>query len=344
MLRRGPLPAGAIAGAFDISRPAVSRHLRVLRETGLVVDQPQGRERHYRLDVAPLAELDAWLAPFRHGWDAALDALATEVYRTRRERRERRTPPPAVARRSWSTNRSKPPPECRTRREPHEPEAHRPPAPHRRGPRPRAHAVVPRARSRTSGPASPSRSAPPGGSPAGPVSLGPGNTIRATLQFEEGKPETDMTIDACEPPRHVAVSSHDVYGTWRLEATLAERDGVTELTFVQHLDDGVGLGEVGPGWEYYLDRLVFSREESTSEPSFDDYYPSQKAYYEQLTPTTSSQPATAVSAPDRGSPPPHDAAGRSCSTRRRRPPTTPCRCRSASPACRRSRTPCTPTA
>jgi len=92
MLRRGPLPAGAIAGAFDISRPAVSRHLRVLRETGLVVDQPQGRERHYRLDVAPLAELDAWLAPFRHGWDAALDALATEVYRTRRERRERRDP------------------------------------------------------------------------------------------------------------------------------------------------------------------------------------------------------------------------------------------------------------
>jgi uncharacterized protein YndB with AHSA1/START domain len=116
---------------------------------------------------------------------------------------------------------------------------------------------------------------------------GPGSTIRATLQFEEGKPETDMTIDACEPPRHVAVSSHDVYGTWHLEATLAERDGVTELTFVQHLDDGVGLGEVGPGWEYYLDRLVFSREESTSEPSFDDYYPSQKAYYEQLIPTTS---------------------------------------------------------
>jgi uncharacterized protein YndB with AHSA1/START domain len=76
---------------------------------------------------------------------------------------------------------------------------------------------------------------------------GPGNTIRATLQFEEGKPETDMTIDACEPPRHVAVSSHDVFGTWRLEATLVERDGVTELTFVQHLDEGVGIGEVGPG-------------------------------------------------------------------------------------------------
>jgi uncharacterized protein YndB with AHSA1/START domain len=115
---------------------------------------------------------------------------------------------------------------------------------------------------------------------------GPGKTIRATLEFEEGKPETDMTIDVCEPPRHLAVSSHDVYGTWRLEATLAERDGVTELTFVQHLDDGVGIGEVGPGWEYYLDNLVASRDGSTR-PQFDDYYPSQKEYYEQLTPTTS---------------------------------------------------------
>jgi hypothetical protein len=98
-----------------------------------------------------------------------------------------------------------------------------------------------------------------------------------------------MTIDACEPPRHVAVSSHDVYGTWRLEATLVERDGVTELTFVQHLDDGVGIGEVGPGWEYYLDNLVASRDGSTR-PQFDDYYPSQKAYYEQLTPTTTAPP------------------------------------------------------
>jgi DNA-binding transcriptional ArsR family regulator len=90
LLRHGPRTAGGVAAAFAISRPAVSRHLRVLRETGLVVDQARGRERHYRLDVAPLAEVDAWLAQFRHGWGASLDALETEVYRTRRERRERR--------------------------------------------------------------------------------------------------------------------------------------------------------------------------------------------------------------------------------------------------------------
>ena len=91
LLRRGPLTAGAVAAEFAISRPAVSRHLRVLRETGLVVDRAVGRERVYRLDPRPLAELDAWLAPFRPAWqarlEAGLDALGTEVRRTGRDRR-----------------------------------------------------------------------------------------------------------------------------------------------------------------------------------------------------------------------------------------------------------------
>ena len=87
LLRFGPLTAGAIASRFDISRPAISRHLRVLRESGLVVDRAQGRQRVYRLDVAPLAEVDAWLGQFRQGWSSRLDALETEVHRTRRERR-----------------------------------------------------------------------------------------------------------------------------------------------------------------------------------------------------------------------------------------------------------------
>jgi DNA-binding transcriptional ArsR family regulator len=89
-LRAGPATAGTIAGWFDISRPAVSRHLRVLREHGLVVDDQRGRERSYRLEVAPLAELEAWLATFHDGWEqrlgSALDALGTEVHRTRRQR------------------------------------------------------------------------------------------------------------------------------------------------------------------------------------------------------------------------------------------------------------------
>lgn len=89
MLRRGPLPAGAIAEAFPISRPAVSRHLRVLREHRLVVEQStakDGRERVYRLETAPLSEVESWLAQFRNDWPAMLDALETEVQRTRLER------------------------------------------------------------------------------------------------------------------------------------------------------------------------------------------------------------------------------------------------------------------
>ena len=89
-LRAGAQPAGTIAGWFTISRPAVSRHLRVLREAGLVVDAVVGRQRLYRLESAPLAELDAWLAPFRVDWEgrlgSALDALETEVHRTKRAR------------------------------------------------------------------------------------------------------------------------------------------------------------------------------------------------------------------------------------------------------------------
>jgi len=90
-LRSGARPAGEIAGWFTISRPAVSRHLRVLREAGLVVDDLVGRQRLYRLESAPLVELDAWLAPFRLDREArlgsALDALETEVHRAKRARR-----------------------------------------------------------------------------------------------------------------------------------------------------------------------------------------------------------------------------------------------------------------
>jgi DNA-binding transcriptional ArsR family regulator len=93
MLRAGPMTAGAVAARFEISRPAVSRHLRVLREHGLVVHAEAGRERIYRLDPAPLADLDAWLAQFRDGWTQRLDALETQVYRTRRERRTQQSQP-----------------------------------------------------------------------------------------------------------------------------------------------------------------------------------------------------------------------------------------------------------
>jgi uncharacterized protein YndB with AHSA1/START domain len=109
----------------------------------------------------------------------------------------------------------------------------------------------------------------------------PGNTIQYQMMFEEGAAEGDMTIDACAPPHRLAVSTHDESGSWRLEARLAERDGTTELQLVHHLDDGAPIGEIGPGWEYYLDMLVASRD-GLAQPDFDDYYPAQKQYYEDL--------------------------------------------------------------
>ena len=109
---------------------------------------------------------------------------------------------------------------------------------------------------------------------------GPGKSIRYRLTFEgDDAPEGDMTIDACEPPRHLAVSTVDEYGSWRLEAWLTEHDGVTEMRFVHHLDDQAKVGEVGPGWEFYLDNLVASRDGSPT-PDFDDYFPAQSAHYE----------------------------------------------------------------
>ena len=90
MLRDRELSAGAIAGEFDVTRPAISRHLRVLREAGLVVDEAQGRERVYRLELGALAELEAFFAELREDtratWERRFMALETEVHRTKRDR------------------------------------------------------------------------------------------------------------------------------------------------------------------------------------------------------------------------------------------------------------------
>ncbi|HVM68206.1 MAG TPA: metalloregulator ArsR/SmtB family transcription factor [Gaiellaceae bacterium] len=70
---------------FPISQPAVSRHLRVLREHGLVRVRPDARRRIYSLDPTPLAELDEWLGRYRSFWAQRLDALETELRRARKE-------------------------------------------------------------------------------------------------------------------------------------------------------------------------------------------------------------------------------------------------------------------
>ncbi len=106
-----------------------------------------------------------------------------------------------------------------------------------------------------------------------------GRAIKVQLAYEEGEPWMDMTIDACEPPRRLALSSSGEDGTWRLDMALTESAGVTELRFTQHLTDTKGLGEIGSGWEYYLDALVAAREGHPA-PDFNDYYPAMKDHFE----------------------------------------------------------------
>jgi DNA-binding transcriptional ArsR family regulator len=78
LVRYEELPAGAIAARFPVSRPAVSRHLRVLRESGLVRERRVGRERLYRAELAPLLELRSWLDDYWAGRLGALKQLAEE--------------------------------------------------------------------------------------------------------------------------------------------------------------------------------------------------------------------------------------------------------------------------
>jgi DNA-binding transcriptional ArsR family regulator len=100
MLREAPRTAGAVAETFPVSRPAVSRHLRVLREAGLVRDTVSGREREYALVLDALAPLEAFLARLRgrSAWSRRLDALETEVHRVRRRREARELAAPDEAR------------------------------------------------------------------------------------------------------------------------------------------------------------------------------------------------------------------------------------------------------
>lgn len=113
----------------------------------------------------------------------------------------------------------------------------------------------------------------------------PGQEIRLVMAFEDqssGPVISTLHIDACEAPRRLAVSARDDQGDWKIELRLSQTGPTTELQLVHLLDSSVGIGEVGPGWEYYLDMLV-AAESGGPQPSFDDFYPSQKAYYEGLT-------------------------------------------------------------
>ncbi len=91
LLANGEHASGEIVAVvqdeFGITQPAVSQHLRVLRENGFATVRPQGQRRLYSVDTTGLREVDAWLDTFRRQWNQRLDALGTEIARGKRKRR-----------------------------------------------------------------------------------------------------------------------------------------------------------------------------------------------------------------------------------------------------------------
>lgn len=94
LLAGGEMTSGAVCdvirGEFGISQPAVSQHLKVLRESGFATVRPDGARRLYEVKHEPLRDVDAWLDHFRRAWTPRLDALGTELARGKRQRRSSR--------------------------------------------------------------------------------------------------------------------------------------------------------------------------------------------------------------------------------------------------------------
>ena len=108
---------------------------------------------------------------------------------------------------------------------------------------------------------------------------GVGKTVRLLMVFEKGEAWTNVQIDVCDAPHHLAVTTKSDFGSKRMEIKLAQSGDTTTLTFVHHLADKKALvGEFGPGWEYYFDNLVAVLAGEPL-PSFDEYYPAQKPYF-----------------------------------------------------------------
>lgn len=81
LLRTGERPVGDLVSELQLGQPSVSKHLKVLKDAGLVVARPDAQRRLYRLRLEPLIELDTWLDPYRQLWTGRLDALERHLDR-----------------------------------------------------------------------------------------------------------------------------------------------------------------------------------------------------------------------------------------------------------------------
>lgn len=108
----------------------------------------------------------------------------------------------------------------------------------------------------------------------------PGGTIHVRMKHEEGEPELPVAVIECGAPEVLRVQTPAEAGGWDLEVQIEpEADGDGSIVrLVHHLESVEGLGEIGPGWEFYLDALVAATEDA-EQPNFDDYYPAMREAY-----------------------------------------------------------------
>ncbi|MFJ7749682.1 SRPBCC domain-containing protein [Arthrobacter sp. NPDC097144] len=105
-----------------------------------------------------------------------------------------------------------------------------------------------------------------------------GDSVSVQMLYEEGLPWSRFRISECSAPELLRVLVEDEYGSWDLEIRLRDAPGGAGLEFIHHLDDPLAAESVGPGWEYYLDRLTAVRTGGTV-PEFEEYYPGQGPYF-----------------------------------------------------------------
>ncbi|MFV0254038.1 MAG: SRPBCC domain-containing protein [Beutenbergiaceae bacterium] len=110
---------------------------------------------------------------------------------------------------------------------------------------------------------------------------GVGTVVTFTMGFEDSAEPEQVTIIECDPPQRLQVEFTSEAGTWHLQADVNPRGAQTVLEFNQLLDQGDDITTVGPGWEYYLDRLVAVHAGREPAP-FADYYPALLDYYRDL--------------------------------------------------------------
>lgn len=104
-----------------------------------------------------------------------------------------------------------------------------------------------------------------------------------TAEGDDGSAPMRYDIERCEPPRTLAISSRTDFGNWHLVLVVRPAAAGTALDFHHVIDDPAGLENIGPGWEYYLDRLVAAETGGDPETiAWDDYYPAQAAFYADL--------------------------------------------------------------